>query len=117
VSSFVPDIGRGNIFLPMIDASTLLCKVLTVALSNVPFSNGTTYTGFTVCVYLSISVTSFMLLTLVIELFRIYIFPTEEKFPATLARKMQLLAGSHMLSRFQGLSQCGRKERDERIRG
>jgi hypothetical protein len=117
VSSIISNLARGNVFLPMIDVSSLLCEVLTVALSNVPFSNGTTYTGFTVCVYLSISIISFMLLTLFIELFRVYLFPAKENFPATLAGKMQLLAGSHMLTRFQGLAQCGQKERDERIKG
>lgn len=56
-----------------------------------------------------------MLLALVVTLWRLKQMKTE-KVPETLAGKMMLLAGSHMLDRFRDLSALESKDRDRYVR-
>ncbi|KAL2059971.1 hypothetical protein VTL71DRAFT_10126 [Oculimacula yallundae] len=108
---------RLAIFQFVIDLSTVLCDPLTVSLANVPFSSGMTYETFIICVWISISILGFMLLTLFVVLVRIGRFGGEVKVPSTLGGKMRLLAGSGLAERFRDLADMDTETRDEVIKG
>lgn len=108
---------RFAIFQFIIDFSTVLCDPLTVSLANVPFSSGMTYETFVICVWISVSILGFMLLTLLVVLIRIGRFGGEVKVPTTLGGKMRLLAGSHMVERFYDLGDVDTETRDNIVKG
>ncbi|RDW58135.1 hypothetical protein BP6252_13546 [Coleophoma cylindrospora] len=114
-SSIWSSIRRGNFFMPLVDVCALLTEVLTVALANIPFSNATTYQGFKFCVYISISILAFMLLTVIIALFRGHSFLKPPLNPETILQKLVYLSESQITYRLGDMGSWNEKDRNKRI--
>jgi hypothetical protein len=101
VSAIPSTLRRGHFFVASVASAAFLAEVLTVSLSNVPFSNATTYTGFTASTWLSCSTLAFMLLTVIVMIFhRQLALPIQ---PNTVAAVLCYLCNSHIPERLDDI--------------
>ncbi|RDW91019.1 hypothetical protein BP5796_02184 [Coleophoma crateriformis] len=115
LSSIWSSIRRGNFLMPLADMCALLTEVLTVALANIPFSNATTYQGFKICVYISISILAFMLLTIIFALFRGHSFLKPPLNPETILQRLVYLSESQITYKLGDMGSWNEKDRNKII--
>ena len=113
LAAIIPPLRRGHFFIASVAFTAFLAEVLTVSLSNVPFDNATTYTGYTVATWLSCSIIAFMIITLIaVFLYRQPDLPLQ---PNTIGAVLSYLSGSNIPKEFSDMALLDGKTRNQRI--
>ncbi|KAI9889297.1 MAG: hypothetical protein M1814_005604 [Vezdaea aestivalis] len=108
-------IRRKRVYCTLAALDGVLAEILIITLSGIPFNDGQLFTAFCVSVYLSISILSFMLLTLL----AVFLRPGELKLPHTpntIGSVLSYLCASITLKDFAGLSTLNNKMKSRRIK-
>ena len=108
---------NGHLFNAYISLVAILCEVLIVALSNIPFKAGLAFITYRVCTYITIGILGLMLIGIIWMLCRKKTPGLMASRPDTLAGLMLKICGSHMLQDFEGMSTLHQEERDEKVNG
>lgn len=102
---------NGHIFNSYISLVAILCEPLIIALANIPFKAGLTFTAYQASTYVTIGILSMMLMGIIWMLCRKRT-PELIRKPDTVASVLLFLCGSSMLEDFKGMALMNRKERD-----
>jgi Protein of unknown function (DUF3433) len=114
ITAFSAALYRRHTLLALVALSTFLADALTVCLSNIHFKTGTTYATFTVVTWLSCSIITLMVITLVgVALCRQPVLPLR---PTTLAAVLCYLSTSSIPDRMNGMATLNQSVRNRMIR-
>jgi hypothetical protein len=113
LAAILPSLRRGHFFVASVAFTAFLADVLTVSLSNIPFDNATTYTGYTAVTWLSCSIIAFMIITLIATFF--YRQPDLPLQPNTIGAVLSYLCSSNIPKEFSDMALLDGKTRNQRI--